>query len=388
MWVLSKNSSFKISCVRKAVLIVMVIFAYLSTMHLAQAQDVRLSPPSDWNIAEQNFAVAISADPTSDANNPAEVTTGPESTPRAYEVTSVLFPDPELWYSQPVGVFTWDLPVDITIVSAEIATSSDNVPSVVFDTLIDEFVVSAGNFADGVQYLSVQFKNEFGWGDVTNHKIQIDTTPPEVFTIDVLLGTSAFPFPLLLFEAQDSTSGIDHYVLNIDNGEPQTIHPNEARRGYMLSELQDGTYTATVSAVDKAGNQTMTSVPVLVAAGWSAEPYLEKESYVQSVFTYENILIGILALVVLGECVYIAISRKQSREKEEKLRREAMDVQEQMRKIFSALRDEIYEQVHTITKYPKLSAKEKEAVEGLHKALEVSETLIEKEINDVQTILT
>jgi len=64
-----------------------------------------------------------------------------------------------------------------------------------------------------------------------------------------------------------------------------------------------------------------------------------------------------------------------------------MDVQEQMRKIFSALRDEIYEQVHTITKYPKLSAKEKEAVEGLHKALEVSETLIEKEINDVQTIL-
>jgi len=66
-----------------------------------------------------------------------------------------------------------------------------------------------------------------------------------------------------------------------------------------------------------------------------------------------------------------------------------MDVQEQMRKIFSALRDEIYEQVHTITKYPKAVSKEKERLlKGLHKALEVSETLIEKEINDVQTILT
>jgi len=34
-----------------------------------------------------------------------------------------------------------------------------------------------------------------------------------------------------------------------------------------------------------------------------------------------------------------------------------------------------------------LSAKEKEAVESLTQALEVSETLIEKEINDVKTIL-
>ena len=58
-----------------------------------------------------------------------------------------------------------------------------------------------------------------------------------------------------------------------------------------------------------------------------------------------------------------------------------------MEKIFSALRDEIYDQIVTITKRPRLSAKEKEAVEGLHQALEVSETLIEKEISDVKKIL-
>jgi hypothetical protein len=34
-----------------------------------------------------------------------------------------------------------------------------------------------------------------------------------------------------------------------------------------------------------------------------------------------------------------------------------------------------------------LSPKEKEAIEGLTQALEVSETLIEKEINDVKAIL-
>ena len=58
-----------------------------------------------------------------------------------------------------------------------------------------------------------------------------------------------------------------------------------------------------------------------------------------------------------------------------------------MEKIFSALRDEIYDQVNMITKRKRLSKSEKEAVEGLNQALEVSETLIEKEINDVKAIL-
>jgi len=58
-----------------------------------------------------------------------------------------------------------------------------------------------------------------------------------------------------------------------------------------------------------------------------------------------------------------------------------------MEKIFSALRDEIYDQVNMITKRKRLSQSEKDAVEGLTQALEVSETLIEKEINDVKSIL-
>ena len=79
--------------------------------------------------------------------------------------------------------------------------------------------------------------------------------------------------------------------------------------------------------------------------------------------------------------------RKQHEQKEQKLRKETKEIQDQMEKIFSALRDEIYDQINLITKRPRLSKKEKEAVEGLNQALEVSETLIEKEINDVKTIL-
>jgi predicted transcriptional regulator len=85
--------------------------------------------------------------------------------------------------------------------------------------------------------------------------------------------------------------------------------------------------------------------------------------------------------------LYIWYEQKLLRQKEEKLRKETREIQDQMEKIFSALRDEIYDQINMITKRKRLSQSEKDAVEGLTQALEVSETLIEKEINDVKSIL-
>ena len=50
-------------------------------------------------------------------------------------------------------------------------------------------------------------------------------------------------------------------------------------------------------------------------------------------------------------------------------------------------REELISDIQSISKKPRLSKNEREAVEGLSSALEVSETLIEKEIVDVQKIL-
>jgi predicted RecB family nuclease len=91
--------------------------------------------------------------------------------------------------------------------------------------------------------------------------------------------------------------------------------------------------------------------------------------------------------VIVLQFFYVWYERKQTRIKEEKLRKETREIQDQMEKIFSALRDEIYDQVNMITKQKRLSKNERAAVEGLTQALEVSETLIEKEISDVKSIL-
>lgn len=307
--------------------------------------------------------------------------------PRAPEVGSPAFLDSEQWYNEMSGVFSWDLPFDVSAVAVEIATSSENEPTEVFDPPIEEFTVNEENLSDGIQYLSVQFENQVGWGAVTNRVIKIDTTPPEPFNINVQAGTSQSSFPLLVFEAQDATSGIDYYELTVADKEPVDVTPDEAKLGYLLSDLEDGTYTVTVVAYDMAGNETVSTIPVLITAGWMPTTEEEEETPWWLFFSGTNLVIILLVLLVVGELAYIVYERKQFAKKEEKLRKETREIQDQMEKIFSALRDEIYDQVNAITKRPRLSAKEKEAVEGLNQALEVSETLIEKEINDVKKIL-
>ncbi|MCA9358970.1 hypothetical protein KC926_02060 [Candidatus Kaiserbacteria bacterium] len=311
--------------------------------------------------------------------------------PRPPEIGSQTFLDPNTWYKETNGLFTWTLPFDVTAVAVEVSDDSENVPQDNEDAIIDppeeEFSITPDIVKDGVQYVSVNFKNQVGWGAVTNRKLQIDTTSPEPFAINVRAGTSQNSFPLLNFEAVDVTSGVAYYDMTVASNEPLRITPDEARLGYMLKDLEDGTYTVKVVATDKAGNVRESSVAVLITAGWTKPVEVVDEGSFWDFFTAVNLFIFFLIVIIILQVIYFWYEHKQIKEKEEKLRRETREIQDQMEKIFSALRDEIYDQINTITKRKRLSAKEKEAVEGLTQALEVSETLIEKEINDVKSIL-
>lgn len=311
--------------------------------------------------------------------------------PRAPEVGSKTFLDPEVWYSTTDGLFEWELPFDVNELAVMLSTSSENQPDLtvdaVFNPPIEEFGINRENVTDGIQYLSIKYRNQVGWGAVLNRKLMIDTTPPEDFVIDVRISNSPSGFPQLNFEANDVTSGIDFYEMTIADKEPIQVTPDEAKIGYLLKELEDGTYTVTVVAHDKAGNTKVSTVAVQITAGWIKPAETVVETSIWDYFTGRNIFTFLLLVTIMMQFLYIWYDRKQNKLREDKLRRETREIQDQMEKIFSALRDEIYDQINLITKRPRLSKKEKEAVEGLNQALEVSETLIEKEINDVKTIL-
>jgi hypothetical protein len=311
--------------------------------------------------------------------------------PRPPEIGSPIFLDPDVWYNTTDGVFTWTLPFDVSAVAIEVSDDSENIPQDSEEAIIDppneEFVVNSENVSDGVQYISINFENQVGWGAVTNRKLKIDTTPPEAFTVDVNPSPKPDGFPLLNFNANDVTSGIDYYEMTVAENEPLRVSPDEAELGYLLRDLEDGTYTVSVVAVDMAGNSREASAAVLITAGWTKPVETEEEWSIWNYFTGLNILLFFLLLIITLLVIYIWYERKQLKMKEEKLRRETREIQDQMEKIFSALRDEIYDQINHVTKRKRMSAAEKEAVESLTQALEVSETLIEKEISDVKTIL-
>ncbi len=325
------------------------------------------------------------SEPVADESQDATIAFG--DPPRAPEVGSQTMLDPDIWYNATDALFTWELPFDVNEVAVDIASSSDFEPVTTYDPPIEEIALSGEDLVDGIQYLSVQFRNQVGWGGITNRLIKIDTTPPEPFEIRVQTGNAKTAFPLLTFKAEDVTSGIESYDLTIASNEPVTVTPDEAALGYLLGELEDGTYTVSIVARDFAGNEIESSVPVLITAGWMPEIEEEETSTFWAFFTPSNILITILILIILAQFIFFYYDRKRTNRREAKLRQETREIQDQMEKIFSALRDEIHDQIVTITKRPRLSKKEKEAVEGLHHALEVSETLIEKEISDVKKIL-
>jgi hypothetical protein len=307
--------------------------------------------------------------------------------PRAPEAGSTMFLDPELWYSSKVGVFTWDVPFDVDSMRLNFSTSSEDEPETEYDPPIEDLTTNAEMLIDGVQYLTMQFKNQVGWGGILHRKLKIDTIPPKQFSIAVRAANAATKFPLLTFEAVDETSGVEKYEMTIADGEVIEITPDEAKLGYLLTNLEDGTYSIRVTAFDFAGNKTESTVPVLITAGWTKPIELVDQTSFWDLFKGKNLVIILLLLALMAELSYIVYQRRQFELKEQKLRKETREIQDQMEKIFSALRDEIYDQINMITKRERLSKKEKEAVEGLNQALEVSETLIEKEISDVSKIL-
>lgn len=307
--------------------------------------------------------------------------------PRAPEAGSTVFLDPDTWYATKNGLFTWETPFDIDELALDVSTSSEWTPLTKYKPPIDEIALNDTLLDDGIQYLTLQYRNQVGWGAILHRKIMIDTIPPEKFTINVRAGNSPTAFPLLTFDAKDTISGVERYELTIADGEPVPITPDEAKLGYLLTNLVDGTYTVRVTAYDLAGNTTEASVPLLITSGWTPPLEVVDESSIWDIFTGKNLLILLLILAIIGLIGYVVSLKKFFEHKEQKLRKETKEIQDQMEKIFSALRDEIYDQINMITKKERLSKKEREAVEGLNQALEVSETLIEKEITDVSKIL-
>ncbi len=196
----------------------------------------------------------------------AVVAPGLPSTPA---VLVPLYPDPDRWYSL-ISNFTanWQLPSDVS----GVATALNQNPSYTVPGE-SEGLFDSKQFPsfqeDGVYYLHVRFKNNKGWGATAHYRIAIDTQPPLAFTIQIEGGPSTDnPRPKLLFQTGDALSGIDTYLVQINQDQPISVSPmlteeetEEVEEEIAMVMISDGGISfLNVRAGPGTGNDIVTKV--------------------------------------------------------------------------------------------------------------------------------
>lgn len=303
--------------------------------------------------------------------------------PDAPVIKSATHPDSELWYNKSDFKATWDIPYGVLGVRFAFSESS-NSTTTKFDTHeppVGEWGKSG--VPDGVWYFTAEYMNRGGWGSSSSFMIQVDTVPPEPFEVTAIGGDLTAQ---LRFEAQDALSGIELYRIVVDGERPRDVQPNDLTSGgYMLTNLDPGEHTISVTAVDRAGNETGSDVPVTVTGTKAVEvdPNAIETTGFGAIYWVSLLFMAALAIVI----TMLIQERRKFHEEKDQIKRETMEVGDRLINIFGVLRDEIEEKVVELSHKPNMTDTERNILEGLKDALDISEELIDKEVEDVRKLL-
>ncbi len=175
-------------------------------------------------------------------------------------VTSATHPDQALWYNNNTPEFFWTLPPGTLQVRTVITTSTNSLPTILYTSPISTKKVDT--LPDGTYYFLVQAKTIAGWGNVARYQVNIDTTPPNPFTITFPHGEKSIePQPVILFNTSDESSGVVTYEVKVGTGGLVRVAPPALSNPYPLPPQKPGNHTVTVVAIDNAGNTTEVSSP-------------------------------------------------------------------------------------------------------------------------------
>lgn len=295
-------------------------------------------------------------------------------------IKSSTHPDQEAWSNATTSKFSWDIPYGVTAVRFGFGTSTDVAETTEHEPPIGEF--TAAGIADGVWYFKASYENRGGWSSSTVYKLMIDTVPPEPFEVTTVGGDLSAQ---LRFDAFDTRSGIEVYQLAIDDGRTRDIRPDElSGDGYTLSNIDPGNHTLTLSAIDKAGNVRSVDAEVVVTGELPPEESdVAERTVFGAVYWLSLIFIAVITILIS----MLLHERKKAREEKDRIKREAMEAGEKLINIFGVLREEIEEKVLELSHKPNMTDNERNILEALKDALDISEELIDKEIEDVRKLL-
>jgi len=172
-------------------------------------------------------------------------------------VVSKTHPDQSTWYLNSTAALTWTADSAVNGYSYVLNSEPIDDPDDTSEGIRDS--VAYRNLGDGRYFFHIKTLRNGSWGGTTHFAIQVDTTPPAEFPIEIIPSDkSTETQPSIRFITTDVSSGISHYELKIvplknpqDDGQPFFI---EAESPYISPELALGTYDAIVRPYDNAGN--------------------------------------------------------------------------------------------------------------------------------------
>ena len=310
------------------------------------------------------------------------------ATPPAPTIISSTFPKQDSWYATTTGIFTWQLQSDTTGVRTLFSINATDTPKVALKPATTTQTLT--NLKDGVSYFFVQFKNDFGWGEIGRYKVQIDTVPPTPFDVAVLLpGADGGP-PKFTFKTDDALSGMDRYEIILGTSSPTTVNAKDITDGtYPIPPQAGGQVSVTINAFDKAGNvQTATKSLLLPAVAKPKPPASADQTPAPSsgwgVADFLSILFGIIIGVLVGGNIY---ARKKAAKEKSLLMSAVLEVRDKNDRIFSAMREEFEQMINDYDEKPQLTPQERELLEGIKEVLDISEELVDTSIEDLKKMV-
>lgn len=186
---------------------------------------------TDILTVRQPATIEINSSPQSEIP---VIDVNPTSVPTKPIVTSSTHPDQDSWYPNSTVSLNWTVPSGVTSIQTLLNKSPIFTPTVSYDSSVSQRTVSG--LDDGVFYFHIRYINDIGSGQITHYKVNIDSTPPEKFSLIVKTDNV---YNTVSLNARDSLSGIDSYSIVIDNEQAIRVKKDSLVDNQYILPVQD-----------------------------------------------------------------------------------------------------------------------------------------------------
>ncbi|MBI2098030.1 MAG: hypothetical protein HYT46_03845 [Candidatus Vogelbacteria bacterium] len=209
------------------------------------------------------------------------------------------------------------MPVNATGARLLWGSKENALPTIYYDEPLNNKTIALGDdIPDGTYYFHVQSRDAGGWSNVAHFQFNVDRTPPDSLGIQCF-GDSGVCSASFRVNAHDETAGISHFLMQIDNQEPELWRDYGGSHIWKPPSLRAGTHILQVTAVDAAGNsiekkvqfESVATFPLV--SSWSLS--LRNSQIAGLLFIAAGLILAVLVFTKKRRRYFAPVSANQSR---------------------------------------------------------------------------